>query len=428
MLEVALERDAVDGAGQHRGLERAVAALAAGLRGVHGEVGRAHELVRVAQLAARDGDADAGAEVDLAVGHRDRLRERQQDPLGDAGRVVAVRQVFDHHRELVAAEARDGVGGPQHAVQAPADLDEHLVAAGVAEAVVDRLEVVEVEDQDSEHPVALAARERVPDAVEQQRAVGQPGERVVERAVAELAVAGAQRVGHGVERVGDLVELRERVELDAVVEVTAAELARRAAQRAQRPPDRAGEAARDQQRDRQCGDQRGEDGEQLIALLGAPADLRGVRAGHGLAGQVGGGGAHLLERALEPLQALRRGERPCGERLQVVEVAVQRGIVDRQHVGVGARERAAHARPGRPALAAGPPKHGVLGGVDRRLQLRDAAEAHGDGATLVIGLVELALLPGGADGRRDEGWGEHQRQGQEQPRRQAARARNSEAH
>ena len=40
------------------------------------------------------------------------------------------------------------------------------------------------------------------DAVEQQRAVGEAGERVVERAVAELVVAVAQRVGHRVEVAG----------------------------------------------------------------------------------------------------------------------------------------------------------------------------------------------------------------------------------
>jgi hypothetical protein len=80
-----------------------------------------------------------------------------------------------------------------------AHLEQHLVAAAVAEGVVERLEVVEVDEQDGDRRV-VAALERVPDAVEQQRAVGHPGERVVERAVAQLVVAGAQRVGHLVER------------------------------------------------------------------------------------------------------------------------------------------------------------------------------------------------------------------------------------
>ena len=52
----------------------------------------------------------------------------------------------------------------------------------------------------------VAALERVRDAVEQQRAVGQPGERVVERAVAQLVVARAQRVGHLVQLVLGLAQ------------------------------------------------------------------------------------------------------------------------------------------------------------------------------------------------------------------------------
>ena len=64
----------------------------------------------------------------------DRAREREQDPLGDARRAVRLGEVLDQHGELVAAEPRDGVGGAQHAAQAPADLEQHLVAAAVAEA------------------------------------------------------------------------------------------------------------------------------------------------------------------------------------------------------------------------------------------------------------------------------------------------------
>ena len=201
--QVGGEREALDGAGQHRRLERAVARLAASLRRAHREVGRAHELVGVGQVAARDGDADARAQLEPAPAEVERAREREQDPLGDARRAVRLGEVLDQHGELVAAEPRDGVGGAQHAPQAPAHLEQHLVAAAVAEGVVERLEVVEVDEQDGDRRV-VAALERVPDAVEQQRAVGHPGERVVERAVAQLVVAGAQRVGH-------LVQLVERL-------------------------------------------------------------------------------------------------------------------------------------------------------------------------------------------------------------------------
>ena len=158
--EVGGEREALDGAGQHRRLERAVAGLAASLRRAHGEVGRAHELVGVGQVAARDGDADAGAQLEAAPAEVDRAREREQDPLGDARRAVRLGEVLDQHGELVAAEPRDGVGGAQHAPQAPAHLEQHLVAAAVAEGVVERLEVVEVDEQDGDRARDRGARAR----------------------------------------------------------------------------------------------------------------------------------------------------------------------------------------------------------------------------------------------------------------------------
>ena len=51
------------------------------------------------------------------------------------------------HRDLLAAPARDDVGGSQPLGQPAHDLDQHLVADCVAEAVVDRLEAVEVDDE-----------------------------------------------------------------------------------------------------------------------------------------------------------------------------------------------------------------------------------------------------------------------------------------
>ena len=193
-------------------------------------------------LLARDRDADAGADVELGV--RDRSAgSRATSRIRSATRVAAAGscELVEQHGELVAAEPRDRVGGPQDAADAAADLDEHLVPVAVAEAVVDPLEAVDVDEQDADRRAvarAAAARQRVRDAVEQQRAVGQAGERVVEGAVAELVAALAQPRGHRVEGVGDLVELAERVELDAVGEIAAAEPPRRVAQRGERPPDR----------------------------------------------------------------------------------------------------------------------------------------------------------------------------------------------
>ena len=57
------------------------------------------------------------------------------------------------HRELVAGEAGDDVGGPHPFAQDLGDLADQVVAGVVAEAVVDRLEAVDVDD----HHRALAA-------------------------------------------------------------------------------------------------------------------------------------------------------------------------------------------------------------------------------------------------------------------------------
>ena len=60
----------------------------------------------------------------------------------------------------------------------------------MAEAVVDRLEVVEVDEQDGQPAAAprCGSDERVLEAVDEQRPVGEPGQRVVERLVAELVL------------------------------------------------------------------------------------------------------------------------------------------------------------------------------------------------------------------------------------------------
>ena len=113
--------------------------------------------------------------------------ERLEDPLGGVGRLLAVLDVLEQHRELVAAEARGGVGAADALVEPARDLDQHLVAGRVAEAVVDRLEVVEVEEDHGEPALlAPAARDRVAYALGEQRAVGESRDAVVERLVGEL--------------------------------------------------------------------------------------------------------------------------------------------------------------------------------------------------------------------------------------------------
>ena len=65
------------------------------------------------------------------------------------------REVVAEHHELVAAEARDDVAGPDRVPEPLRDGHDELVAERVPEAVVDELEVVEVDEQHRDHAVPL---------------------------------------------------------------------------------------------------------------------------------------------------------------------------------------------------------------------------------------------------------------------------------
>ncbi len=121
---------------------------------------------------------------------RHALGERGEDPLGDDDDVLRPVEAVEQHGELVAAEARDGVGRAHALAQALGDRDQQLVADRVAERVVDGLEVVDVDEQHGDGRIGLG--ERLVDAVDEQRAVGQTRERVVVGLVLELVLELAQ--------------------------------------------------------------------------------------------------------------------------------------------------------------------------------------------------------------------------------------------
>ena len=83
-------------------------------------------------------------------------------------RVLLLLDVDEQHGELVAAEPRRRVGGPQGALEPRGHDPEQVVAGLVAERVVDRLEVVDVDVEDRD--VARAAVERVRHPVHEQAA------------------------------------------------------------------------------------------------------------------------------------------------------------------------------------------------------------------------------------------------------------------
>ena len=147
-LELAADREAVDGAVVHRRLEHLDAALAVRLGRVHGEVGVAEQLVGRGGGPEAGGDADAGPGVHLTALDHDRLVQGVEDPLGHLDHGLRVGRVLEEHRELVTAEASRGVARAQAAAEPVGHRPQQLVAGAVAEAVVDELEVVEVDEGD----------------------------------------------------------------------------------------------------------------------------------------------------------------------------------------------------------------------------------------------------------------------------------------
>ena len=86
----------------------------------------------------------------------DRLFQR-----GRLGPGIGLAEVPQQHRELVAAEPADHVGGAHLAQQRLDDRLQHLIARGVAERVVDRLQAIDVEhDQCAAGAISLDVGDR----------------------------------------------------------------------------------------------------------------------------------------------------------------------------------------------------------------------------------------------------------------------------
>ncbi len=236
-LELALREPAPKiGLEQRAALDPALELIAAetaeiaalGLGPIHGAVGLAHQLRPGLAVARIERDAEAGGDRDLLVVDRRRRRHRVEQLAGDQSGVLGLGQVLDQDRELVAAEARHGVGLAQAAAETLGHDRQQAIAGQMPEAIVDRLEAVEVEDHDRDQAlVAPGPGERALQTILEQRAVGEPGQLVVLRQVAEpfrLALAG-ESVADGpletdriepvlVEEIGHAEHHRLQVELE----------------------------------------------------------------------------------------------------------------------------------------------------------------------------------------------------------------------
>ena len=119
--------------------------------------------------------------------------------LCDTDRIRLLCRGAKHQHEFVATHARHGVDLVDHAAQPRGDAIQQLVARVMAERVVDELEAIEVEHQDGELlAVVLGVHHGLVETIVEQDAIGQSGERIVRRQVAQLVVRHFE--AHGADR------------------------------------------------------------------------------------------------------------------------------------------------------------------------------------------------------------------------------------
>ena len=178
----------------HRRIEEGdgVAPRALGL--VHGQISLLEQFAHAGRLGAEAGDADADGAVVLVVAQVERLAHACQHlgghRLGLEGRAVRIgAEALQHDHELVAPDARHGIGLAHAALQALGHALQQQVAARMAHGVVQHLEVVQVDEHQRPGLAgALALGQGGFQALDQQQPVGQLGQRVEERQVVDFFV------------------------------------------------------------------------------------------------------------------------------------------------------------------------------------------------------------------------------------------------
>ena len=201
--QLTLEPELCGHFGVQGAVEDRVSALALRLGAIHRYIGIAHHLVvrLVGQRAGRDADARTRRYGNPFQGQR--FGEHLLQALGEHDDLAVGAYVLDQNRELVAAEPRDQVLGPQKRPHAPGELDQQGVPRAVAEAVVDQLEPVEVEEQHAEAAIGVPphGRDRAGELFDEVVAIREVGEIVV--------VSDVVQPGLGPAPCGDVLQLQD---------------------------------------------------------------------------------------------------------------------------------------------------------------------------------------------------------------------------
>ena len=110
LAQLVLAEQAIDDATVHAFVEHRVAAAAAPLGVVHGDV-RVAEQLGGGYLAGTESNSDAGGHEQLVPGDRERHRQELLQALGDASGPLLIDGRVEQQRELVAADPCDRVPG-----------------------------------------------------------------------------------------------------------------------------------------------------------------------------------------------------------------------------------------------------------------------------------------------------------------------------
>ena len=163
-------------------------AIFAGLLGlIHGLGGVAQQRVGIAVVLRKEGDAEAGRELERILAEGDGRGGDIEQALEDVFAFAGTVDVGDHRAEFVAAKTRQGIAFTQGVAQAVGEGDEQLVAGFVSVQVVDILEAVDVKiDQHQRALIALRLDDRQIEPVGEQRAVRHAGQAVVMRHAFDL--------------------------------------------------------------------------------------------------------------------------------------------------------------------------------------------------------------------------------------------------
>jgi hypothetical protein len=104
----------------------------------------AKQLVRIAAIGVADRDADACADMNVLSIELERLGQLSNNFTRHDRSVIRMLQFEHNKRELIAAEASDGVRFAQASGEPSRSLREQAVTSWVAEGVVDVFKMIQV--------------------------------------------------------------------------------------------------------------------------------------------------------------------------------------------------------------------------------------------------------------------------------------------